>query len=256
MTVPTLGDRSLWRTVTFVTPPGALGARAVELSGPEGHHAVDVARLRAGDLVRLIDGEGAEALGRVTQAGRGRAVAELLDRREHARSAHPFVTVFQALLKGRGMDEVVRRCSELGVSAVVPTTCRRVVARGLPAAAKLARWRDVARAATKQSRGVFVPRILDPVGLADIPDCLDGAGLVAWEEESSRSLSDVVRSLDRPRAIGLVVGPEGGLSGDEVRLLSDRGLAPVHVGRRIMRADWAAAAIASMLSYELGGLLP
>ena len=60
----------------------------------------------------------------------------------------------------------------------------------------------------------------------------------------------------RPRRVLLVVGPEGGLSESEVRFLTDAGCRSVGLGRRVLKADWAAAAAAAMISHELGGLLP
>jgi len=253
----TLDDRSLWRTDTFLTPPGSLDGRAVVLTGPEGHHAADVTRVRVGDLVRLIDGEGSEALGRVREVARGEVTVDLTDVRSHDREAGTALTVFQAILKGRGFDEVVRKCSELGISEIVPVTTKRTIVHGVVAASRLDRWREIARAATKQSRGVFQAEIGEPEPLdAVVARVRDGLpALVAWEEETSAPLLEVLRELPPSGPIGLVVGPEGGLGPSEVGVLVEAGGRAVGIGRRILRADWAAAAIAAMISAERRGLL-
>jgi 16S rRNA (uracil1498-N3)-methyltransferase len=247
---------------TFLVSPGALAESAVTLEGPEGHHAADVVRVREGDLVRLIDGEGGEAVARVESIGRSEATLSVEETRTHERGSGVHLTVVQALLKGRGFDEVVRRCSELGVAAVVPASTARSIGR-IPAGgeeARVSRWRSIALAAVKQSRGVFLPRIDrvrdlgSVVGLTGDHDL----SLVAWEEEGGTALRDALAG-GQEGALGrilLVVGPEGGLESAEVGGLTAAGARAVGLGRRVLRADWAAAAAAAMISSEVGGLLP
>ncbi len=254
-----LNDPGTWRMDTFRVPPGSLVSRATVIDGPEGHHAIDVVRVRPGDFVRLIDGEGAEAIARVDAAAHSEAALSIIEIRSHERGSGVELTVVQALLKGRAFDEVVRRCSELGVTEIVPVLTARTIGR-LPAGAeesRLARWEAVALAAVKQSRGVFVPRIGAVRDLATVRGQVSGydRALVAWEEEAEADLRDAL-GTPAPRRILLVVGPEGGLAADEVEGLVAAGATPVSVGRRVLRADWAAAAVAAMISYEVGGLLP
>ncbi len=255
-----LDDPQAWKYDTYLVPPGSLGDRAVVVDGPEGHHAADVARIRPGDVVRLIDGEGAEALARVEHSEHARATLEVLEARIRSREEGLELVVAQALLKRKGFEETVRRCAELGVSEIVPVVTERSVARapGGSGTARVERWRAVALAAVKQSRGVFVPRVgeirsLDEVG--ELPEEGDLA-LVAWEEESGRGLARALRSRRGGGQVFLVVGPEGGLAPGEVESLVSAGFVPVTAGRRVLKADWAAAAIAAMVSFEVGGLLP
>ena len=124
-------------------------------------------------------------------------------------------------------------------------------------------------------RAEFFLDVAEPVdvrGLAALADGFDLV-LVAWEDESAVTLGSVLRDVSvrdgasvssarrGSRGEGafrvlLIVGPEGGLSEPEVALFKDAGAVSVSVGRRVLKADWAAAAIAAMISYELGGLLP
>lgn len=254
-----LDDSGTWRMDTFRVKAGSLVGRAAVVDGPEGHHAVDVVRVRPGDLVRLIDGEGVEAIARVDAAEHSEAAMSIIEVRSHERRGSVELTVVQALLKGRAFDEVVRRCSELGVAEIVPALTARTIGK-IPTdteESRLARWEAVALAAVKQSRGVFVPRIGGVRDVADIHGLVRAhdRALVAWEEEEESGLRDALGD-PRPRRILLVVGPEGGLAADEVEGLMAAGATPVSAGRRVLRADWAAAAVAAMISYEVGGLLP
>ena len=253
-----LDDGSLWRLDTFRLPAGSLSGGDVVVDGPEGHHAVHVLRVRPGTLVRVIDGEGVEAVGRVVRVASRSADIEIVESRSHARSDGASLTIAQGLLKDRGFDEVVRRCTELGVAEIVPLLTARVQVRRRAPGTRTERWRSVAAAALKQSRGVFSPRILDPMPLEELVERLPAAGrtYVAWEEERTVSLRDALRADGAPRLIAGVVGPEGGLEQAEVRALEAAGARPVSLGRRILRADWAAAALAAAVAHETGGLLP
>jgi 16S rRNA (uracil1498-N3)-methyltransferase len=255
----TLRDPGIWRLDTYRVPPGSLSDESVLIDGEEGHHAADVVRVRRGAVIRLIDGEGVEALASVEDASAGRVRASILETRVHQRAEGIELTVCQALLKGRSFDEVVRRCSELGVSAVIPLVTERTLGRVSTEAApsRVVRWSTVATAATKQSRGVFVPKIERPVRLDEVVSLVKGSdlALVAWEEEARATLFDALSGVRAGRVM-LIVGPEGGLAPSEVERLSGAGALAVSVGRRILRADWAAAAISAMISHQLGGLLP
>ncbi|MFH1865630.1 MAG: RsmE family RNA methyltransferase [Candidatus Eisenbacteria bacterium] len=254
-----LDGPGVWRMDTFRVQPGSLGVRETVIDGPEGHHAVDVVRVRRGDLVRLIDGEGTEAVARVDAAERSEAAVSIVEERSHERRTSVHLTVVQALLKGRAFDDVVRRCTELGVAEIVPVRTSRSIGK-VPSDAeesRMTRWEAIAVAAVKQSRGVFFPRIGEVRDLGSVGGLVAGhdRALVAWEEETGAGLKQAL-GIPAPRRILLVVGPEGGLAADEVDVLAASGATPVSVGRRVLRADWAAAAVSAMISCEVGGLLP
>lgn len=255
-----LDSPSVWRLDTFSVPPGALGSRAVVLEGTEAHHAVHVVRAASGDVVRLIDGEGVEAVARIERIDASKAWLSTLEVREHPRTGVVELTLVQALLKGRGFSEVVRKATEIGVSAIVPVVTERTLGRVRERTKddRIARWRAVALSALKQSRGVYLPRVERVRQLPEVETLVTGAdlALVAWEEERATSLRDRLSQAGRPGRIVLVVGPEGGLSAAEVDLLAAAGAASVSVGQRVLRADWAGPAAAAMIACQVGGLLP
>ncbi len=262
-----LDSNSIWRLTTFLVPPDNIDGNEIIIDGPEGHHAADVLRVRTGEEIRVIDGEGMEALATATESGGGVMRASINEMRQYSRANGNELTVAQALLKGRTFDDVVRRCSELGVGRIIPLNTERSIGR-VPSDAldsRLERWRGIAQAAVKQSRGVFLPFIEQPLEIAQLESSIREAGLalIAWEEESGATLGDALKAhaeslheAEGQEPIVLVVGPEGGLSGDEVEILEGFGAGAVSVGRRVLKADWAAAAIAAMISSEIGGLLP
>jgi 16S rRNA (uracil1498-N3)-methyltransferase len=251
--------RPSWKLDTYIVPAGSLAGASVRLDGPEHRHAFSAARARVGDTVRLIDGEGVEALARVDSAVRSGASLAILETVAHRREDGTSLTVVQGLPKGRGFDEVVRRCAELGVATVVPVETERTVSRPKESAGRerLDRWRAVSVAAAKQSRAVFLTEVSPVTTLDDAAGLIAGcdAAFVAWEEGGT-PLADALREAGSPRRLLAVVGPEGGLTASEVDALRQRGAVTVALGARILKADWAAAAMAAMISSALGGLLP
>jgi 16S rRNA (uracil1498-N3)-methyltransferase len=254
----TLDDPSTWRLDTYFVPEDAGGGPRVRLRGPEARHAVSAARTRPGDAVRLIDGCGWEALALIESIGRDEATLTVIDSRVHDASDGVALTLVQAMPKGRAFSEIVRRAAELGVAAVVPVTSERTVVRPSTdgAEARLGRWRSVALAATKQSRGVFATRVEPVIALRDAGPLVSSfdRAIVAWEQ-GGVALRHVLAG-PRPRTMVVVVGAEGGLSAAEVGGLGALGAVAVGLGRRVLRADWAGAAISAAISFSFGGLLP
>ncbi|HEY8339749.1 MAG TPA: RsmE family RNA methyltransferase [Egibacteraceae bacterium] len=233
----------------FVTPADVSGSAAV-VTGDEAHHLATVLRVRRGDAVSVADGTGAVYDGRVAAVAGRTVTVDLLDR-QVVGVPTPRVVVVHALPKGRKLDEVVQRLSEIGVDRLVPVHSDRSQVRleGDRAAKALRRWRAVALAAAKQSRR---PRLLEVAEVGTWREAFaDGVrGAVLWEEATAplRTVVDGLRDADE---VVLAVGPEGGLTADEV---AASGLPAVGLGPTILRTETAALVGASLLLHGLGRL--
>lgn len=217
------------------------GAAAV-LDGPEGRHAVAVRRLRPGEELMLSDGTGGLARCEVLDTGRDRMALRVLHR---GRVPAPDlrVTVVQALIKGDRGELAVELATEAGVDAVVPWRAARCVAQwqdGPRGAKALARWRETARQASKQARRAWVPQITAAAGTAEVAELAAVATrcLVLHEGAAGPLSSDV---LPDSGELLLVVGPEGGITEDELSELVEAGATPVRLGPSVLRASTAAA---------------
>ncbi|MBX8465589.1 16S rRNA (uracil(1498)-N(3))-methyltransferase [Deinococcus sp. RIT780] len=209
---------------------------AVMTLGPGEARHLHVLRLRAGDALRVFDGQGAEALATLTELEEVRATLHLGEAIEtHLETPYP-VTLAVALLKGDKLSDVVRAATELGVSAVQLTVTARADAREI-GAQKLERLNRVAQEAAKQSRRNVIPPVLAPIPLAGVP--LTGQVFVAQPGSNTR-LTDV---LDWSAPVTLITGPEGGLTDTEVARLVAGGAHAVTLGPRILRAETAPVAL-------------
>lgn len=218
----------------FVDPADVDGDRVV-LRGDEGRHLATVLRARPGQRVSLADGTGRRYAARVRRADDD-AVTLAVEHVEDDPPARPALTVVHALPKARKLDDVVQRLSEVGVERLVPVVSARTeVALSVEKAERaLARWRAVALAAAKQSRRARVLEIAEvgvwSTALASAP----GDGVVCWEGATT-PLREVLPA--DPDALVLGIGPEGGLTADEVEAT---GLPAASLGPPILRTETAA----------------
>jgi 16S rRNA (uracil1498-N3)-methyltransferase len=219
------------------------------LDGPEGHHAATVQRLRPGETVVLTDGRGGRANAVVTAAGKG-ALDLVVEDLSRVPAADPSVTVAQAVAKGDRGELAVQAMTEVGVDAVVPWAAARSVARwhdGRP----LERWRATAREAAKQARRAWVPSVAPLASTVDLAARLRAAasGYVLHEAATAR-LSTV--ALPGTGELVLVVGPEGGVTDDELATFVAAGAVPVRLGDTVLRTSTAGVAAIAALSPRLG----
>jgi 16S rRNA (uracil1498-N3)-methyltransferase len=224
------------------------------LDGPEGRHAVSVKRLRAGEDVVLTDGRGRWTEGVVKAAeGKDRLVVTDLSSVREEPAESPRITVVQALPKGDRGELAVETMTETGVDAIVPWAASRCITqwkgeRGLKA---LAKWRSTAREAGKQSRRVRFPEVADAASTKQVAALLAAADFAGVLHEVGDA---PLATVDLPAAgeIVLVVGPEGGVSPEELALFEEAGARPYRLGRSVLRTSTAGTAAAAVLLARTG----
>ncbi|WP_416986274.1 16S rRNA (uracil(1498)-N(3))-methyltransferase [Streptomyces sp. T028] len=224
------------------------------LDGPEGRHAVSVKRLRPGEDVVLTDGRGRWAEGVVKAAeGKDRLVVMDLESVHEEPEASPRITVVQALPKGDRGEVAVETMTEVGVDAIVPWQASRCITqwrgdRGLKA---LGKWRATARESGKQSRRVRFPEVADAASTKQVAALLAGADFAAVLHESGE---DRLATAELPTEgeIVLVVGPEGGVSPEELAVFAEAGARPYVLGPTVLRTSTAGTAAAALLLGRTG----
>ncbi|MDT0393997.1 MULTISPECIES: 16S rRNA (uracil(1498)-N(3))-methyltransferase [Streptomyces] len=229
------------------------GSGRYVLDGPEGRHAVSVKRLRAGEGVILTDGAGRWAEGEVDAAeGKDRLVVRLGEVVEEPAET-PRLTVVQALPKGDRGEVAVETMTEVGVDVIVPWAASRCITqwKGERGAKSLGKWRATAREAGKQSRRVRFPRVADAVTSRGVASILAEAEFAAVLHESG---TEALASVALPVSgdIVLVVGPEGGVSPEELALFSEAGARAFRLGRSVLRTSTAGTAAAALLLGRSG----
>jgi 16S rRNA (uracil1498-N3)-methyltransferase len=234
---------------TFVHE-GAAALRAGEetrLEGSEGHHAAVVRRIRVGEALRLTDGAGAVVLAEVVALGKATLDLRVAETRTVAAPA-PRLVVVQALTKGDRGELAVEVLTEVGADVVVPWAAARSVVRwtGERGEKSLRRWRATAREAAKQSRRAWFPEVTAMAATADVQDLLSGAATaVVLHESAEGAVGDMVPAPDGD--LVLVVGPEGGITEEELTAFRSAGASAVRLGDTVLRASTAGVVAAGAL---------
>ena len=215
----------------------SIAAEVVALSSEESRHALDVLRLKAGEPVIVFDGTGGVGEGVLEVLGRGSAAVKI-HRRRKARPLEPAVELAFAAPKGRRLDWLLEKATELGATTLSPVIFERSVVR--PKADRQRRWRSICVAAAKQSGAEFLPGIAPP---RELPAYLASAGdgLRVFGDPSARTALPAL--LERPevaRGVRFLVGPEGGMTDSERAAAIRAGFLPVRLAVQILRVETAA----------------
>ena len=215
------------------------------LSTDQARQIASVLRLGPGDeIVLLADGE--ELAFRLDHVSATGATGTVL--RRGTADGEPRVRLILALplLRGEHSELVLESATQLGVARFVPYVSARSVVREL-GIEKRRRWERIVREAVETSRRARVPEIAPVMRWGTLFEELEGDSIVAWEDERVTRLGDAIPR--DPEAVSLVIGPEGGLTADEIALAVRTGAAVVSLGRRPLRAETAAiAAVAELMA--------
>jgi 16S rRNA (uracil1498-N3)-methyltransferase len=243
----------------FYLPPEQCQEPSIVLTDREAHHAQHVLRVRPGERVTVLDGAGQECLCEVQECERHEVRLGLIEKRLQPAPACR-ITLLQAVPKGRIMEAIIQKATELGVSRIVPLQTERVVPQleQEAGAHKLEKWRLAAIEAVKQCGSAWLPEVEPPL----TPSQFLARGeviemsLIASLQTGSRPAREYFRTFHTrlgrmPQSVGVWIGPEGDFSPAETELVKEHGALPITLGRLILRTETAAIYCLSVLSYEL-----
>lgn len=225
----------------------------LELPADSAHHA-RVLRLAQGQRVQLFDGRLGQADATIEALAGDRLICRAAPRQELP-APSPALHLVLGLPKGGKVEDVLRGLGELGAASLHLALCERSVPRPGRDAARMARLGRVAREACAQSGQPLATRVHAPAPLLDVARavCEPARKLVFWEQGGA-ALDAALAAGDAAADVFAVVGPEGGLSPDEVAGLAACGFAPVGLGRALLRVETAALVVAALLLDRMGRL--
>ncbi|GFO67199.1 ribosomal RNA small subunit methyltransferase E [Geomonas limicola] len=228
------------------------------ISGELYRHMVRVLRLKAGAEVQLTDQAGARLAGVIEEVG-AKTLSVRIDRRESIDEpeAGLQVTLYQGLPKGEKFDLILQKCTELGASEIVGFAAARSVVKltAERGAGRLERCERIVVEAARQCGRRLPPRV--KLG-GELDRVLKESGhqvkLLLWEDETTTRLSQVFAAHPGAQSVAVVVGPEGGLTPEEVAAARRHGFVPVSLGRRILRTETAGLALLAILQFHWGDM--
>jgi len=238
----------------FHVPQDQITGKSVRISGKELHHLVNVLRLREGDEITVLDGSGGVYEVSLTSCDRDAAMGEIKTRWQ-AKPPWVEVVLFVGLPKADKMDMIVQKATELGACGIIPVMCRHTVLQlsAERTQQRIDRWGQIAVEASKQSHRPFFPFVSDILSFEEAMENYQAdlkLIFVARSTQSIRELKSALRQHANVKKVNILIGPEGGLSEDEIRLALSSEAVPVSLGANVLRTETAAIAALAIVLYE------
>jgi 16S rRNA (uracil1498-N3)-methyltransferase len=249
------------QTHRFFIPPETWTPDRLWLDADEAHHCIDVVRAAVGQRIVVFNGRGIEAVTEIIGIGKSRVELKTLQV-SHTPPLRCAITLAQAIPKGKNMDLIVQKATELGVAKIIPLLSERTVVQLAPDEAdkRTEKWRQIIIEAGKQCGQSWLPEILAPLTPKQFFADFDrnDAAFIASLQADARSFKNALcdfreQNGKRPGNVIVLIGPEGDFTPAEAALAKSAGCLPVSLGPIVLRTETAAIYCLSVLSYELQG---
>ena len=239
----------------FFISPDAVSGTSVTIPEEVSAQIRRVLRLKEGTVVQFLDNSGSLYESAIHYIDEKHLTAEVLEKRPAEGEPDARITLFIGLTQREKFELILQKCTEAGVSAIVPMiTERSLIRKASDIAGKEERWKKILKEAAEQCGRGRIPELLPAVTFSRAAESAGETDLAlfCWEEEKQRSLRELIDpKRETIRSVSLMIGPEGGFSEEEAETARENGWQPVTLGKRIYRMETAALAAVILTLYEL-----
>jgi 16S rRNA (uracil1498-N3)-methyltransferase len=234
----------------YTDTPLQAGAEA-QLDDNAAQHVGRVLRMQPGQALSLFNGDGQDYPALIASASKKNVTVQVQQPTANSSESALEIVLGQTLSKGDRMDYAVQKATEMGVTRIVPLSTERcdVRLKGDREDKRLSHWRSVAISAAEQCGRARVPDILPVMNITEWLEYSQGCDLrLVLHHRTEQSLD----SMAKPNSIALMIGPEGGLSADEITQAEKSGFLPVSLGPRVLRTETAPVAAMALCQWLWG----
>ena len=221
-----------------------------ELSEDDSYHIIKVMRNKIGDKIEVVIDNNLFIceIVEINNLVKVRRVEEV----ECDSELPCYVTIAQSLVKEQKMDLILQKSCELGVSEIIPINATRsIVKLDKKETKKIERWNKILKEASEQSKRVVIPRVNEIMDIKDLANLDYDIKILCTVNELSTSLKNVLSKDLNNLKILLVIGPEGGFTDNEEKILIDKGFISTSFGRRVLRTETTSLYALSIINYIL-----
>lgn len=245
----------------FFVRSNQISDNKIEIINEDVNHIANVLRAKIGEKLNICNidnGENYES--EIVKIDRNCICCEILRKAESEAESNIHINILQALPKSDKMEFIIQKSTELGVKEITPIDMERCIVKisSKDEKKKIERWQKIAEVAAKQSGRDIIPKINNISRIKDIKTELLNYDLVlvAYEKEKVNSLKMEMTklkeiTLEKNIKIAILIGPEGGISEEEVEEMKSIGAKVITLGKRILRTETVALAMSSIILYEL-----
>lgn len=225
----------------------------IEIINEDYNHIVKVLRGKIGDILIISDKSNAKTFNcKIEQITKNKVVCSIIEENKKNTEMNIKVDVYQGLPKIDKMEYIIQKSVELGVNEIIPVNMKYCIAKINNEDKKITRWNKISEVAAKQSKRNIIPKVSKPINVNELYNKIKAYDLaiVAYENEDRKTIKKIFESKKNVKNIAVVIGPEGGISKEEIEKLQHAGAEIVSLGNRILRTETAPIAVLSMIIYE------
>ncbi|MBQ6991844.1 MAG: 16S rRNA (uracil(1498)-N(3))-methyltransferase [Clostridia bacterium] len=233
----------------------------ITIIGEDVNHIKNVLRLKVDDDIEVCDTDTTKNyICGIKNINNDNIECIILKEKESEAESNIEIHIFQGLPKADKMELIIQKSIELGAKEIVPVEMDRCVVKldSKSSIKKVERWQKISEVAAKQSGRDLIPKIKEVTNIKKICNLISNYDIVllAYEGEKENFLKTELRNLKNKEnlKIGIIIGPEGGITTEEVNYLKENGAKVITLGNRILRTETVALALTSIIMYELGDI--
>lgn len=230
----------------------------ITIIGEDVNHIKNVIRKQIGDTIEICNQDNEKSYKCEIEKIEEKQITTKIIEELKAQESNIKVDIFQGLPKAEKMELIIQKSVELGANAIIPVNMKRCVVKldSKSEEKKIERWQKISESAAKQCGRNNIPEVKHLVNIKDICNKIKDydAMIVAYENEKENTLKQELTKLKNKQKnlkIGIVIGPEGGLEENDVKLLKESGAKIITLGHRILRTETVALNMLSIIMYEL-----
>lgn len=230
----------------------------INIIGEDVKHISNVLRMQKGEQILIGNKENLETyLTEIEQIEKEKVVVKIVEKLNTQTESNVEIDLYQGLPKADKMELIIQKTTEIGVSKIIPVDMSRCIVKldEKDSKKKIERWQKVAEGAAKQSKRSKIPKIESKIKIKDIENIMSQYDIfiVAYEEENEVTLKQELKKIKEQEKykIGVLVGPEGGITKEEIERLTSYNAKVVTLGKRILRTETAPIVLTSNIIYEL-----
>lgn len=240
----------------FFVTPDQVTEDQIFVEGSDVNHMKHVLRMRAGEMVRISDGNNLSYLCEIAGYEDDRAVLTIRGRELPDVELSSKIYLFQGLPKQDKMELIVQKAVELGVYEVIPVATKRAVVKldEKRAKKKVERWQEIARSAAKQAGRGYIPEVKPVMSFREALEYSESLDVTLIPYELAEGMAEtkaVIEGIRPGQSIGIYIGPEGGFEKAEVDDAIVAGAKAITLGKRILRTETAGITMLSILMFHL-----
>ena len=225
----------------------------IEIINDDYNHIVNVLRMRVGENILISNKKTAETYNCVIEKiTKEKVICNIAKISEINTETNIKVDLFQGLPKSDKMEYIIQKSVELGVQKIIPVNMKYCIAKINDEEKKNIRWNKISEVAAKQSKRSIIPKVNKSIDINELCGEIKNYDLaiLAYENEDNTTIKTILKENKNAKTIAVVIGPEGGVSEEEVLKLKNAGAKVASLGSRILRTETAPIAALSMIVYE------